>query len=102
MEGRPFVFLGVNCDDDKESVKQAALRQNINWRNWCNGGARGPFTSLFSVTSWPTTLVLDAEGVVKFRGRPGPEMEQLVENLVGAVESSHQAKGATSSARTSP
>jgi len=86
MEGRPFVFLGVNCDNEKETLQQVSFRQELNWQNWWNGGSSGPFTSRYGVKSWPTTLVLDANGVVRYRGRPGPEMEQTVEMLVRKAE----------------
>ena len=35
MEGRPFALLGVNCDDEMETVQQVSCRQQLNWRNWC-------------------------------------------------------------------
>jgi thiol-disulfide isomerase/thioredoxin len=86
MEGRPFTFLGINCDEKIETVRQVSLQQQLNWRNFCNGGARGPFTDRYGVHSWPTTLVLDANGVVRFRGHPGQGMDQAVEQLVCEVE----------------
>jgi hypothetical protein len=86
MEGRPFALLGVNCDTEKETLQQVSFRQELNWQNWWNGGSSGPFTARYGVNSWPTTLVLDANGVVRYRGRPGPEMEQAVEKLVRETE----------------
>ena len=84
MTGRPFVFLGVNCDHEQETIKRVSLGDHVTWRNWWNGGASGPFTARYGVNRWPTTLVLDANGVVRYRGVPGPAMEQVVETLVRA------------------
>jgi hypothetical protein len=86
MEGRPFALLGVNCDTEKETLQQVSFRQELNWQNWWNGGSSGPFTARYGINSWPTTLVLDSKGVVRYRGRPGPEMEQAVEKLVRETE----------------
>jgi hypothetical protein len=86
MEGRPFALLGVNCDTEKETLQQVSFRYELNWQNWWNGGSSGPFTARYGVNSFPTTLVLDAKGVVRYRGRPGPEMEQVVEKLVREKE----------------
>jgi hypothetical protein len=87
MEGRPFAMLGVNCDEEKETVQQASFRQNLTWRNWWNGGPQGPLTARYDIKRFPTTLVLDANGVVRFRGSPqDPAMEQSVERLVKETE----------------
>jgi len=86
MEGRPFALLGVNCDAERETLQQVSFGQQINWQNWWNGGSNGPFTARYGVKSWPTTLVLDANGVVRYRGGPGPAMEQTVERLVREAE----------------
>jgi len=86
MEGRPFALLGVNCDAEKETLVQVSYRQELNWRNWWNGGSKGPYTAKYRIESWPTTLVLDGNGVVRYRGMPGAEMEKVVETLVSETE----------------
>jgi hypothetical protein len=87
MEGRPFALLGVNCDNERETLQQVSFTNQITWLNWWNGGAKGPLTAKYGVKSWPTTLVLDANGVVRYRGVPGAAMDQVVEKLVLAEES---------------
>jgi hypothetical protein len=86
MEGRPFVLLGVNCDREVETIQQVSFRDQLNWRNWWNGGAKGPFTAQYGVTSWPATFVLDADGVIRYRNLKGPALEQAVEALVRETE----------------
>lgn len=86
MEGRPFVLLGVNCDNDKETLQQVALHDHINWLNWWNGGSTGPFTARYGVERWPTTFVLDAQGVIRYRNLHGDALEQAVETLVRETE----------------
>jgi hypothetical protein len=86
MEGRPFVLLGINCDEDKETLQQVGFRHELNWRNWWNGGSSGPFTALYGVKEWPATFVLDGEGVIRYRNLRGPALEQAVENLLRETE----------------
>ena len=37
MDGRPFVMVGVNGDDDLAAAKNAALASKMNWRSFANG-----------------------------------------------------------------
>jgi hypothetical protein len=86
MEGRPFALLGVNCDRERETIQQASFTQQITWPNWWNGESASGFTALYGVKSFPTTVVLDAKGVVRYRGMPGPQMDAVVEKLVQEAE----------------
>ncbi len=86
MEGRPFALLGVNCDHEMQTIQQVSLRDHLPWRNWWNGGARGPYTELYGVRGLPTTLVLDADGVVRYRGLTGEQLDRAVEGLVREAE----------------
>jgi hypothetical protein len=87
MEGRPFALLGINCDQELQTVQQASTRYNVTWPNWWNGGVHGSYTERYGVDRFPTALVLDANGMVRFRGSPqDPRMEETVEKLVREAE----------------
>jgi hypothetical protein len=89
LEGKPFVFLGINCDPDQETLRVASHRQHLNWQNWWNGGPTGRYIAQYAVDSFPTTFVVDEAGIIRFRGRPGPAMEEAVERLVIGLEATH-------------
>ena len=80
MEGRPFALLGVNCDEERETVQRVSFRDHITWRNWWNGG--GSFTKVYGVHGLPATFVLDADGVIRYRNPPGAELDGAAEVLV--------------------
>jgi hypothetical protein len=86
MEGRPFVLLGVNCDKEPETIQHVGFRDQINWRNWWNGGVKGAFTARYGVDSFPATFVLDANGVIRYRNLQGQALEQAVETLLREAE----------------
>jgi hypothetical protein len=85
MEGRPFVLLGINCDD-ADVVQQVAFREGLPWRNWSNAFCAGQLTSRYAVRSFPTTFVLDANGVIRYRDLRSPDLETAVEGLVRELE----------------
>jgi hypothetical protein len=86
MEGRPFALLGVNCDSERQTLQQISFYEHLNWPNWWNGGTRGQFTALYGIDHYPTTFVLDANGIIRYREVPGPELDQAVETLLREME----------------
>jgi hypothetical protein len=69
LEGKPFALLGINSDKDREVVKKAVAKEGITWRSWWNGGGTdGPITRKWNVHSWPALYLLDATGVIRYKG----------------------------------
>lgn len=67
------VLLGVNSDEKLETIRTAKKEKGLAYRVWWDGHAedplRGPITTAWNVMGWPTTYVLDEEGVVRYTGR---------------------------------
>ena len=65
----PFAILGVEAGT-REAVSRLKTQHGLTYRSWWDGtgtdGARGPIASAWNVRGWPTTYVLDADGVVRF------------------------------------
>lgn len=47
-----------------------------------DGGENGPIHSAWNVQAWPTTYVLDAQGIVRWRDSSGEDMEAVVDTLL--------------------
>jgi thiol-disulfide isomerase/thioredoxin len=87
LDGKPFVLLGVNCDDDREAIREAVKRKKLNWRSWYDGGSEGSrICHDWHVSSFPNVWVLDHKGVIRFRGLRGPELDAAVNQLVAEAE----------------
>jgi thiol-disulfide isomerase/thioredoxin len=86
MAGKPFVLLGVNCDEDKGRLKYQMERNGVTWRSWLDGGPDGAISRRWNIDSWPTIYVLDTEGVIRYRGgRDEVGLEEAVTKLLGEV-----------------
>jgi peroxiredoxin len=86
LEGKPFALLGINSDP-KDRLRQAIKKENITWRSWWDGGATGgPIARAWYVRSWPTTYVLDAEGVIRYRNVREHEMDEAVDTLLAKMK----------------
>src|SRR5215212_11612170 len=82
LEGKPFALLGINSDP-KDRLRQAMKKENITWRSWWDGGnTGGPLATAWNVKGWPTTYVLDAKGVIRYRDVREEQMDKAVDTLL--------------------
>ncbi len=92
FEGKPFALVGVNTDP-KERARSAMKREQMTWRNWWDGGnTSGPIATQWNNLAWPTFHVLDARGVIRFKGVPGADVHEAVAELLKEMESGGSAK----------
>lgn len=85
MEGKPFILLGINSDP-LAHLKATIEKEHMTWPSWSDGSTDGPISSKWNVHSWPTTYVLDAKGVIRFKDLRGPALDEAVDKLVKEVE----------------
>lgn len=87
LEGRPFSMLGVDVDSPSVPKFQSqAGPRGVTWRTLLTFHPRDELVGTFFVRSYPTTLVIDSEGVIRSRNAPWDEMVKVVEKLVAELE----------------
>lgn len=66
MKGRPFALVGVNGDpeEDRAKVKEVVAKEGITWRSFWAGGSDGEISRNWSVRSWPSAYLIDADGTI--------------------------------------
>lgn len=101
MEGKSFVLLGVNGDDNEtpEAIKKKNENQQITWRSFKNnrGGKGQAIATEWGLEGWPTLYIIDQKGVIrkKWIGSPQPaeKIDEAVEALLKEGEASGAKKG---------
>ena len=92
----PFAILGVETGS-REAVNRLKTQHRLTYRSWWDGagsdGARGPIASAWNVLGWPTTYVLDADGVVRFVDLRDEDLLKGVRQLL-AEQADHAAEAA--------
>ena len=81
LAGKPFALIGVNSDDDLETIRKVATRKNITWRSFQNESSTGTISEKWGVQGWPTVYVIDAKGTIRYRGHEVDD--SLIEELLG-------------------
>jgi hypothetical protein len=82
LENKPFALLGINTDPDRDQVIQKNADNEITWRSWWDRGTQGPISRQYNVKSFPTILVLDAKGVIRYKGVRGEKLDAAVDALL--------------------
>ena len=67
---QPVALLEVNSDESLDTLIAMKEQEALTHRAWWDGhveGANtdGPITSAWRVNMWPTTFILDKEGVIR-------------------------------------
>ena len=110
LKDQRFALIGINSDvpDDRslarkpfaekletvrKHVKTEVLEKNgITWRNAIECGTDGPLPTRWNVSGWPTLYVVDAAGVIRYKGHDDREMEKVVDACLAELASTAPAK----------
>lgn len=85
MKDKPFALVGVNSDS-VERAKKAIAENKLNWRSFQNKRQGKPdIATDYAVQGWPTIVVLDAEGKIRYRGHSGDAATKVARELVVAL-----------------
>jgi hypothetical protein len=85
LEGKPFALLGVNFDDNKDEMKKSEEKNQITWRSWFDG-REGPIGKKWQIKYLPAIYVLDANGVIRYKGVRDKAMDEAVNALLKEAE----------------
>jgi hypothetical protein len=87
---RPFALVGINSDKGgSETLRKIVAEQGIKWRNAVEGSTSGPIASSWNVRGWPTLVVIDAEGVIRWKGHGG-DWEKVAEEWLRKAEAAQR------------
>ena len=85
LENEPFALIGVNSDDRKQYDKEVEP-MGVTWRSFMQGSTDGPIPTKWNVTGWPTTYVIDHDGVIRYKDVRDQEMEDAVMELLAKMK----------------
>jgi hypothetical protein len=82
--GAPFALLGVNSDESAGKLREVEHRAELGWPS-IHDGRGGPVCAAWGIEAFPTLVLIDAQGAVRWRhvGVPAEgEVEARVEALL--------------------
>jgi len=80
--GKPFQLVSVSSDDDADVWRTFIKAEHMDWPQYID--LPGDVLQAFKVESFPTFVVLDKDGVIRFRqSGEGPTTEGELEDAIG-------------------
>lgn len=80
--GKPFQLVSVSSDDDEDVWRTYIQAEHMDWPQYID--LPGDVLHAFKVESFPTFVVLDKDGVIRFRqSGEGPATEGELEDAIG-------------------
>ncbi len=91
FQHKPFVFISIDIDGNKEALTKFLATTPMPWAHWLNDG-RGGISREWGVSAVPTLFVIDAKGVVRKKIVGGDEktLDDTVEKLVKEAEAANK------------
>lgn len=84
LADKPFALVGVNSDSDLEEIRQIVQRKNLAWRSFQNDSSTGTISDKWGIQGWPTIFIIDAEGVIRFKGHGG-DFDSVIEECLAEI-----------------
>ena len=81
LKGQPFALVSISADAQKKTLADFLAREPMPWNHWWNG-AEGKLIETLSIQYFPTIFVIDAQGIIRFKGVRGEELEKAVNTLL--------------------
>jgi cytochrome c biogenesis protein CcmG/thiol:disulfide interchange protein DsbE len=79
--GKSFQLVSVSSDDDEEAWEKFIVAQRMDWSEYLDSS--GDVQKIFRVDSYPTYIVVDKDGVVRYRQSGlGQETETDIEDAI--------------------
>jgi thiol-disulfide isomerase/thioredoxin len=87
MHGKPFALIGINVDQEKETLKGFQDKRKLSWPSlWdpATDDDSGPIAGKWNVQAFPTLYIVDAKGVIRHKYVGVPE-EGVIDDAVDAL-----------------
>jgi thiol-disulfide isomerase/thioredoxin len=81
LKDRPFVLVSISADDSTEKVKRFQERTPMPWTQWYIG-ANSEVIDTWDIEGYPTILVLDHKGVIRYKDVRDKKMDEAVDTLL--------------------
>lgn len=81
LNDKPFALVSISADDEAKTVKDFLTKEPMPWTHWHSGPTEG-IVKAWNVRYFPTIYVLDAKGIIRYKGVRGEAMDKAVDTLL--------------------
>jgi thiol-disulfide isomerase/thioredoxin len=81
LKDKPFALISISADEDRKTLTEFLEKEKMPWAQWWNG-PEGGILEDWDIQSFPTIYVIDAKGIIRFKGLRGEKLEEAVNELL--------------------
>ena len=81
LKEKPFALVGISMDADKQALIELLAKEKLPWRQWWVGD-NSKLAEDWNIEYFPTVYVVDAQGVIRYQGVTGDDLEKAVDELL--------------------
>jgi len=85
LADKPFTIIGVNSDQDLEGIREVVKEKGITWRSFQNSANDVAISEEWGVRGWPTTYLIDQDGIIRFANVRGDDLDAAIEELMAEM-----------------
>ena len=86
LADKPFAIVGINSDKSPTIHKDACVPKNISWRSFMNVQGDQKISDKWQVVGWPTTYLIDKDGVIRYKNLRGSALDRALEVLMAEMD----------------
>ena len=86
LADKPFAIIGVNSDKFPNVTKKVCKPKNISWPSFTNVQGDKRISDAWKVTGWPTTYLIDKDGIIRYKGLRGNKLDAAIEELMAEMD----------------
>ena len=77
---------------DRAKIAKICKEKELNWRSFWDENTRGPISTRWNVSGWPTIYVIDHKGIIRAKNVRGKPLDEWIEKLVKVAEKEAKAQ----------
>lgn len=90
LADKPFTIIGVNSDQDiaqksLDEIQEIVKEKSLTWRSFQNTSNEEKISTTWNVTGWPTTYLVDKDGVIRYKNVRGEKLDKALEELMAEM-----------------
>ena len=86
LADKPFAIIGVNSDRFPNVIEKVCKPKNITWPSFTNAQGDKKISDEWRVTGWPTTYLIDKDGIIRYKGLRGAALDAAIEELMAEMD----------------
>ncbi len=85
FKDKPFAILGVAVSHSEDELRKFLNKTPLPWPNIFDNNP-GLLAQDWNIDGFPTMIIIDAEGVIRYRDYGGPDIESTIQKLLTEME----------------